>query len=581
MRVLPAGLPAGLPAHRWRALLFSGYVRAAPWIAIAFLVVPVAGGLLGVIGPAFGWLPTLGGTSLSIDAWHQLAAMPGLNRMVLLSLTTGLGSALVSLVIVLLFLAAFIGTRVYGAMQRLLSPILSIPHAAAAIGFAFLIAPSGLVSRLVSPWLTGWARPPDLLIVGDPSGLAMTAGLVTKEVPFLLLMCLAAIPQCRAGERLTIARTLGYRPVAAWFKSVVPALYPLIRLPVYAVIAYASSTVEVALILGPSTPPPLAVSVVRWMNDPDLTLRFMASAGALLQLGVTVSALAIWWAGERLVAAISRGWLVSGGRRLWDRALGLVGLLGAGLSAGAAVFGLVALAIWSVAGFWRFPDAWPRGLSARTWGQAADTLWAPLANAAIVGVAATAIAVLLVVGSLEAEVQRGRPASRRTQAILYLPLLVPPVAFLFGLVLLQEAAGVSPGFGAVIASHVVFVLPYVYLSLVEAYRRLDPRWDQVARSLGAGPARSFFRVRLPLLTTACLTAIAIGFAVSIGQYLPTQLLGAGRVPTITTEAVSLASGGDRRVASAYGLLQAILPALGFAVALAGPRLLYRRRKGMR
>ena len=561
--------------------MFLAFVRAAPWLAIGFLVVPVVGGLLGVMGPAFGWLPALGGDTLTLDAWRDLAAVPGLSGMVRLSLTTGLGSALISLALVMLFLAAFIGTPVYGWMQRALSPILSIPHAAAAIGFAFLIAPSGLLSRLVSPWATGWERPPDLLIVGDPLGLTMMVGLVTKEVPFLLLMCLAAIPQCRATQRLTLARTLGYRPVAAWFKAVVPALYPLIRLPVYAVIAYASSTVEVALILGPSTPPPLAVAVVRWMNDPDLTMRFMASAGALLQLAVTVGALATWWTGERLVGLISRGWLVDGGRWLADRVLGFVGLMGAALSVGAAGLGMAALALWSLAGFWRFPDALPRGFTGRTWERASETVWEPLANAALVGVASTAIAFVLVIGALEAEVQRGRPASRRSELILYLPLLVPSVAFLFGLVLLQEAAGLRPGFGTVIASHVVFVLPYAYLSMVEAYRRLDPRWTQVARSLGASPQRAFFRVRLPLLTTACVTAAAIGFAVSIGQYLPTQLLGAGRVPTITTEAVSLASGGDRRVASAYALLQSILPALGFALALAGPRLLFRRRRAMR
>jgi putative thiamine transport system permease protein len=125
------------------------------------------------------------------------------------------------------------------------------------------------------------------------------------------------------------------------------------------------------------------------------------------------------------------------------------------------------------------------------------------------------------------------------------------------------------------------VFPYVYLSLVEAYRRLDPRWAQLARSLGASPDRTFAVVRLPLLLAPCLTAAAVGFAVSIGQYLPTQLLGAGRVPTITTEAVALASGGDRRVVATYALVQASLPAVGFGLALLLPRLLYRNRRALR
>ncbi len=157
---------------------------------------------------------------------------------------------------------------------------------------------------------------------------------------------------------------------------------------------------------------------------------------------------------------------------------------------------------------------------------------------------------------------------------------MPGVAFLFGLVLLAERAGLAPGLMLVVAGHLVFVLPYVHLTLAEAYRRLDPRWAAVARALGAGPGRAFVAVRLPLLSRAVLTAAAVGFAVSIAQYLPTQLLGGGRVATITTDAVALASGGDRRLAAAYGLSQALLPFLGFWLAYGLPRLLFRHRRGM-
>ncbi len=187
-----------------------------------------------------------------------------------LSLASGLITPLVALVIVLLFLAGAQGQRFGRALRRAVSPLLAVPHAAMAFGLAFLIAPSGMIVRALSPWLTGFDEPPDLLIVNDPWGISMMAGLIIKEVPFLLLMSLAALPQVQASERLAVARTLGYRPVTAWLKAVAPALYPLIRLPVYAVIAYASSVVDVALILGPTNPPPLGVAILRWANDPDL-----------------------------------------------------------------------------------------------------------------------------------------------------------------------------------------------------------------------------------------------------------------------------------------------------------------------
>lgn len=556
---------------------FTRAVELMPTLTLSLLALPIVAGLAGVIAPAFGWLPALGGESLSLAPWRALWQVPGLARMAGLSLTTGLVSAALALAIVLLFLAAFVETAPFRLVRRLLSPLLAVPHAAAAIGLAFLLAPSGLASRLVSPWASGWTQPPDYLFPGDPFGLALIGGLVLKEVPFLLLMCLAALPQCRATQRLRVARSMGYGPVTAFAKAVLPGLYPLIRLPVYAVIAFASANVDVALILGPSTPPTLSVAVMRWQADPDLSLRFLASAGALLQLAVTVLALASWWLAERLLAPALASRCEDGRRRRGER---LGRLLGGGLITAVIVLlgaSLVGLVLWSLAAWWPFPSAWPSPMTLDTWRQAAGMLGAPLRQTASIGLAATALAVVLVVGSLEAETLRARPLPAGTLLILYLPLLVPPVAFLYGLVQWQTQLGLAAGWLAVMLGHVLFVLPYVFLSLAEAYRRLDPRWSQLASALGATPSRVFWRVRLPMLVAPIGVAAAVGFAVSVGQYLPTVLLGAGRLSTLTTEAVALASGGDRRLTAVHALAQLALPALGFALALGLPRLLFRHR----
>ena len=164
--------------------------------------------------------------------------------------------------------------------------------------------------------------------------------------------------------------------------------------------------------------------------------------------------------------------------------------------------------------------------------------------------------------------------------LLYLPLIVPQVAFLPGLQMLALATGAEGGWGAVAAVHGVFVLPYVFLSLSAPWRALDGRVAVQGAALGASDARVFWRLRLPMLLTPVLTAAAVGMAVSVGQYLPTLLIGGGRVETLTTEAVALSSSGNRRVIGAYALLQMVLPAAGFAVALALPRLVYANRRGM-
>ena len=196
--------------------LGAGWLGVFPALTLAVFVGPIAAGLLGTLLPAFGILPALGGTNPSLQPWRDLFAAPGFATALRLTLTTGFTATVLSLVLTLGFCASFQGTRPFRQLQRLLAPLLAIPHAAFAIGLGFLVAPSGWIARLLSPWLTGWARPPDLALIQDPYGIAMTAALVAKEVPFLLLVTLAALGQTRAEATLRLARTLGYGPVAAW-----------------------------------------------------------------------------------------------------------------------------------------------------------------------------------------------------------------------------------------------------------------------------------------------------------------------------------------------------------------------------
>jgi putative thiamine transport system permease protein len=191
------------------------------------------------------------------------------------------------------------------------------------------------------------------------------------------------------------------------------------------------------------------------------------------------------------------------------------------------------------------------------------------------------IAVILSIGCLERETQTGRTGGERSLLILYLPLIVPQITFVFGLQLLFIGSGSQHRIAALILVHLVFVLPYVYLSLAEPWRALDRRYEIIATALGKSRLAILLSIRLPLLMRPILTAGAVGLAVSIGQYLPTLLIGEGRLETITTEAVALASGNNRRVIGVYALLQTILPFLAFTLAALVPAALHRNRRDMR
>ena len=540
----------------------------APALLAVIVFLPVAAGLIGTLLPAFDYLPALGRVSFGLSAWRELLSYPGVFASLRLSVTTGLVATLLALVLAAALCVVIHGRKRVGA-RALLAPLLAAPHAAMAIGLAFLIAPSGWIARLFSPWLTGWSAPPDIASVQDPYGFALILGLVVKETPFLLLTMLAALNQIPAGQQLRAARALGYAPGAAWVSIILPQVYAQVRLPVFAVLAYALSVVDMALVLGPANPPPLAVLALRWFTAPDVTQYFPAAAAAVLQLGLVLACIAIWRLGEGAARALQRRWVMRGAR---GRAAGFG--LTAGSLVGAAVLAagltaLLALALWSFAWSWRFPDALPAQWTLDTWARQSHALLWPLTNTLLLGAAATGVSFALCVALFESGARGWLAAVPR---FAYLPLLVPQIAFLFGTQAPLDWLALSGSFLGVAWAHLLFVFPYMMLALADPWRALDRRYARAAAALGASPWRILLDVKLPLLLRPALGACAIGFAVSAAQYLPTLFAGAGRVPTLTTDAVALSSGADRRVVAVFAFLQAVLPLLVYLAALGVPAL---------
>ena len=559
--------------------MFTRIVKFSPRFLLALLILPVLGGLISVLLPAFGYAPVLEQTTFSLQGFNALWQTPGLTQMVTLSVATGLISTLLAFIITLMILAAFFNSPWLNRIQRLLSPILVIPHAAAAIAVGFLIAPSGMISRLASPWLSGWELAPNGMFPHDSFGISIILGLTLKELPFLLLMALGVLAQPELGKKLRqqhkVALNLGYCPMTAFFKVILPSLYPLLRLPLLAVLAYASASVEMPLILGPNTPPTLAVAIMHWFNDVDLNLRIKASAGALLQLAVTGGLLALWLGAEKAVKVLFSDSLTNGVREYGGFYWQKITVVLTTLVISFILLSLIGLVMWSVAGFWRFPDAMPEQFTLLHFKSALMQMGSPLFNTLAIGLVTTLFAIILTLLCLESEQLSDKPISRFTSLIIYLPLLVPSIAFLFGLVWIQQLVNNQAAFFNVVLTHLLFVLPYVFLSLASSYRRLDPRFAHVAASLGAAPCKVFFKVKLPQLFAPILIAAALGLAISFGQYLPTLLAGGGRIATITTEAVTLANGASRRTSAVYAIMQMVLPLIGFILAWGLPKYFFK------
>lgn len=220
---------------------------------------------------------------------------------------------------------------------------------------------------------------------------------------------------------------------------------------------------------------------------------------------------------------------------------------------------------------WFFPALWPDGLSWDAWRSAnVAPFWTTLWLTLVVSL----LGLPLVLIWLEWGPQRWN-------AVLYLPLIIPTlplVAAQYATLLRLQLDATAL---ALVWSHLLWVLPYMLLALVGAYRAFDARLMTSARALGCSPLQACLRVKWPLMLRPMLAAWAVGFAVSVAQYLPTLFAGAGRFDTVTTEAVALSAGGSRQVLAVQALLQVALPLAAFALATLLARAWGRHHQGVR
>ncbi len=206
-------------------------------------------------------------------AWRALAANPQTARALGMTLWTGLTASALALALAAWLLSRTFPSPAWARLVRWLSPMLAIPHAAFAIGLAFLISPSGWLLRALSPWATGFAAPPPWPTTQDPWGLGLIAVLVAKEVPFLLWTAATQLQRAEVAQRWTrelqLARSLGYGARAAWWRVLWPQLWPRLTLPLLAVLAYSVTVVDMTLVIGPTSPPTLSVLAWQWLLDAD------------------------------------------------------------------------------------------------------------------------------------------------------------------------------------------------------------------------------------------------------------------------------------------------------------------------
>jgi molybdate transport system permease protein len=181
--------------------------------------------------------------------------------------------------------------------------------------------------------------------------------------------------------------------------------------------------------------------------------------------------------------------------------------------------------------------------------------------------------------------RRRFPGKAAVEAIVSLPLVMPPVAT--GLVLLWllgrrgpvgrvlEPLGIEVVFTplAVVIAMAVMGLPLLVRTARAGFEQVTRRYEQIAETLGAGPWRVFATITLPLASRNILAGALLGFSRALGEFGATIVV-AGSIPGRTrTLAVGIYSFTETGRDTEAAILVGIAVAIAFTSVLISNRLL--------
>jgi putative spermidine/putrescine transport system permease protein len=266
----------------------TGRLRTAAPLAPAMVTVAVlfGGALAGAVRTS---LVPLGG-GVTLDSWRALLGDPAFVDAALFSLRVTVLATAVSAAAAVVVAGML---RSHGTLVRALAVLpVPVPHLLVAVLAVLWLAPSGLADRVLG------ALPVSL--VRDDAGLGIVLVYVYKEVPFLVLLLLAAMGS-GLQEREEAAAVLG----ASAGQRLRWVVWPAIRAPLVVgsivVAAFVLGAFEVPLVIGPNHPPTLATYAYEATQGDVLAGEGVAAAALLV---TALAAVALAAAAVRLARSV-------------------------------------------------------------------------------------------------------------------------------------------------------------------------------------------------------------------------------------------------------------------------------------
>lgn len=130
-----------------------------------------------------------------------------------------------------------------------------------------------------------------------------------------------------------------------------------------------------------------------------------------------------------------------------------------------------------------------------------------------------------------------------TAALLYLPIVIPEIVLACALLTFFSLTHWQLSLWTVGAAHVSFSVSYVAVVVRARLAGFDRSLEEAAMDLGAGPAGTFFRVKLPLIMPGIVAGALLVFTVSIDDYVVTSFVAGTDSTTLPLKIASMVKTG--------------------------------------
>lgn len=530
--------------------------RILLYLFLTLFLLPFLCGILFLFSSSVGFTPTWNLSKFDLS-FFKILLEPIIYKQFIL------GFIRTNIIGIIVFGSAFVGGfMVYSQLQsraiRICMYFLSIPHVALAVGFSYLIMPTGLFFRIIAH-ISENHNIGEVVLINDHMGIAMSIVVLLKVIPFIIFMMLGSSQDYNLRSQILQSTLLGHSNFHTWTYILFPQLLPKIFMPFMIVLIYAWTPIDISAIIGPRSPSSIGRIIQELLEQGFREPYINAHVLSIILLIASCITMLIWYAVFKYTHKLLRkGYENPNRNTISSRFCYTFSLWNTSIFVAIILLSTTLLLCWCMIIRWDFPQLLPNTVGISHLHIYFSQFFSSLGTTLIVAILSMTMSLIISIYVLEILTKLSWHGQYIVLGIIILPLLVPTIVYISGMHVFFSFLKLNGSLLGLVWSHTLHTLPYMILLLYGTMKSYNHFYVIQGRALGKSYFNTLFKIKLPMIFTPLLYASLISMLVSIAEYVSTQFIGGGVLSTITTLTVALYSGSNRQVMSMAGMMLTLL-----------------------